>query len=270
MSNNQKNNEALRIAVAIKQVPPGLGGTTDAEKGYVLRTSPGRLNPFDAPALELALRLKDKYRVKVDLFSMGPLQAEKTLKEAMSLGPDRAFHLCDPAFSGSDSLATSRTLIRAMDLEGPYDLIICGLATTDGGTGQVGPGLAALLQCPFVGRISEVISLETPFLKVKQLYSDELLETQVTLPVVVSVIREGFTLRLPSVKARLKPRLITKLTLADLIGDDTQEAAYFGEKGSPTKILKTKKPDQPQKILARPRPASAASVIIEAARKAKL
>jgi electron transfer flavoprotein beta subunit len=262
----------LRIAVAVKQVPSGQGGATDPRKGFVLRTGPGRLNPFDGPALEMALRLKDGHGALVDLFSMGPPQAEKTLKEALSLGADQAFHLCDPLLSGSDSLATARALVRAMGLEGPYDLVACGLASTDGGTGQVGPAMASLMGRPFVGRLEMVLGLEGRTLSVSQLYEDERIESRVPLPAVVAVLRENHTPRLPTVRARLRPRLITRLTVADLAGpgDDGDWAApLFGEQGSPTRILRTRRPKPPDKVLARPSPAEAAAAILEAALAAK-
>ena len=262
-----------RVAVAIKQVPPSQGGATDPLKGFVLRTGPGRLNPHDGPAIEMALMLKDRYGALVDLFSMGPVQAETALKEALSLGPDRAFHLTDPLLAGADSLATARTLIRAMDLEGPYDIIVSGLMTSDGGTGQVGPAMAALMDFPFAGRVSEIVSLEDGALTVEQLYRDELLETRLNLPCLVTVHPDGFTPRLPTVRARLHPRLVNRLTASDLIAPNpdkaTAQAALFGERGSPTKILRTHKPKANDKVLARPTPPVAASVIIEAALKAK-
>jgi electron transfer flavoprotein beta subunit len=268
-----------------------VGALSDPLKGYVLRTGPGRLNPPDAAALELALRLKDEFGARVDLFSMGPSQAEEVLREALSLGADRAFHLCDPLLAGSDSLATARALVRALDLEGPHDLILCGPVTTDGGTGQVGPAMAALMDFPFLGRVWELLSLEDRLLRVRQLYRDELLETKLTLPCVISVLGEKFVPRLPSVRARLRPRLVNRLTLEDLTREAPKKgpgpkgpspkgpnlkgaklpgpADYFGESGSPTKILKSHKPKGPDKVLARPTPAAAAQVIIDAAKKAK-
>jgi electron transfer flavoprotein beta subunit len=257
------------VAVAIKQVPPGLEGGTDPKNGFVLRAGPGRLNPNDGPAIELALRLKDSHGAMVDLFSMGPPQAERTLKEAMSLGADRAFLVTDPLLAGSDSLATSRALVAAMELEGPYGLVVCGLATTDGGTGQVGPEMAALMGRAFAGRVSEAISLKGQELTVRQIYQNEILVARLALPAVITVLRESLTPRLPSVKARLWPRLVTRITLGDLADDRPNAALLFGERGSPTKILRAHKPKAPERVLARLTPAMAASTIIDMARKAK-
>ncbi|MDR2386611.1 MAG: hypothetical protein LBE80_03375, partial [Deltaproteobacteria bacterium] len=103
------------------------------------------------------------------------------------------------------------------------------------------------------------------------LYRDELLETKVTLPCLITVLGEKFTLRLPSLKAKLQARLVNKLSLEDLIRPLKGSGAgpLFGEKGSPTKILKCYKAKGPERVLARPSPAEAAAVIIEAAQKAK-
>jgi electron transfer flavoprotein beta subunit len=206
----------LRLAVCLKQVPSGQSGETDPRKGFVLRSGPGRLNPFDGSAIELAMSLKDRFGASVDLISMGPKQAEQTLLEALCLGPDRAFLISDPALVGSDSLATARALALTLSLLGPYDLVVCGLTTIDGGTSQVPPSLSRLLGWPFAGRLCKVVGLNEKELHFQQRYQDELLEATLPLPGVVSTLRESFTPRLPSIKAKLAPKKVTVLSALDL------------------------------------------------------
>ena len=137
----------LKIAVMIKQVPDFLEAKTDGRSGLVIRSG-GDLNLHDGPALELALRLKEKRGAKVDLYSMGPPSAAGTVRKALRLGADRGFHIQDPLLAGSDTFVTASVLAAALRLHGPYDLITLGLSTSDGGTGQVGPELACLLNVP--------------------------------------------------------------------------------------------------------------------------
>ncbi len=104
------------------------------------------LNPFDQRALRVGIDLRrDGDRVLVA--SLGPPAAVGPLREAMAVGADRAILVTDPAFAGSDTLATSRALagvVRAVDPQ----VVLVGAWTTDSETGQVGPELAALLGWP--------------------------------------------------------------------------------------------------------------------------
>ncbi|MCI4318041.1 MAG: FAD-binding protein, partial [Thermoplasmata archaeon] len=81
---------------------------------------------------------------RVSVISMGPPGASTALREALALGADRAILVTDPKLAGSDSLATSRTLARALGRVG-HELTLAGSRSTDSDTGQVGPQLAGLL-----------------------------------------------------------------------------------------------------------------------------
>ena len=76
---------------------------------------------------------------------MGPPQAEQALRESVELGADDSVLLCDRAFAGSDTLATSFALAAAIRKIGDVDMIFCGKQAMDGDTGQVGPGIAELV-----------------------------------------------------------------------------------------------------------------------------
>ena len=75
---------------------------------------------------------------------MGPPQAQSSLIETMAMGIDRAVHLQDRAFAGSDTLATARALALWLKREA-FDLILLGKYSLDAETGQVGPEIAELL-----------------------------------------------------------------------------------------------------------------------------
>jgi electron transfer flavoprotein beta subunit len=198
----------------------------------------------------------------VEAFTMGPPQAREVLVEALNLGLDRAFHLCHPALAGADSLATARALAGAFVLAGPYDLLVFGEKSTDGGTGQVGPAVAALLGRPFLGRADELAPAGPGRLTVRQSYSRERLWVQASLPAVVSVLREAFVPRLPSLRARLRPKEVRALGLDDL---PDPNPLLYGEKGSPTRIKRIFRPLPEKKGEARRLGApEAARVILEA------
>lgn len=139
------------IFVLIKQVPDqgskaGLNpdGTIDRAKAKRM------LNPFDRYALQAALHTKRTYGGRVTAISMGPPPAVEILLEALEHGVDRGYLLSDRRLAASDTLATAYALYKTVTHVGKFDLIFCGLQTTDGDTAQVGPQLAERLSLPQV------------------------------------------------------------------------------------------------------------------------
>ncbi|SPF37711.1 Protein FixA [Syntrophobacter sp. SbD1] len=139
----------MHFVVCIKQVPDTAEVKIDPETNTLVRAGVESIaNPYDITALEEAVRLKEKYGGKVTAVSMGPPQAESVLRQALSLGADDVVLLCDRAFAGADTLATSYTLSRAIVTLGkgnPVDLVLCGKQAIDGDTAQTGPGIATRL-----------------------------------------------------------------------------------------------------------------------------
>ena len=135
----------MHIIVCIKSV------VVDAPRGKIVRTADKcAFNPFDRPALEVALQLKESQGGSVTVVSMGPPTAEASLREAIAAGADRAVMLSDPALAGSDTLATSTALCAGVRYLAPFDLLLFGSRTSDSDTGQVGPQTAVLLDLPMV------------------------------------------------------------------------------------------------------------------------
>ncbi|BBO80635.1 electron transfer flavoprotein subunit beta [Desulfosarcina ovata subsp. sediminis] len=135
----------MHIIVCIKSV------VTAAPRGKIVRTADQcAFNPFDRPALEIALQLKETHGGSVTVISMGPPTAAAALREAMAMGADRAALLCDAALAGSDTLATATALAATVTHLSPYDLLLFGTRTADSDTGQVGPQTSVLLGIPMV------------------------------------------------------------------------------------------------------------------------
>lgn len=98
----------MNIVVCVKQVPDTTEIKIDPIKNTLIRQGvPSIMNPFDKNALEEALQLKEQYGGTVTVISMGPEQAKATLREALSMGADKAYLVTDRAFGGSDTYATS-------------------------------------------------------------------------------------------------------------------------------------------------------------------
>jgi electron transfer flavoprotein beta subunit len=106
------------------------------------------INPPDMNALEMALKLKDRFGGRVSILSMGPLYYEPILRVALAMGCDHIYLLSDRRFAGADTLATTYTLAQAIRKIGDVDLIFCGEESSDGATGSVPSGLAEWLDLP--------------------------------------------------------------------------------------------------------------------------
>jgi electron transfer flavoprotein alpha subunit len=139
----------VEFLVLVKVVPPSDSLRYDSASRRVIREGVELvLNPFDQRALRVALELRRPGET-VTVLSLGPPKAREPLAETRALGADRVLLLSDPAFAGSDTLATARALAAAAKRVG-HDVIVGGTWTTDSETGQVGPEIAALLGVPVV------------------------------------------------------------------------------------------------------------------------
>jgi electron transfer flavoprotein beta subunit len=135
----------LNIVICIKSV------VLEAPDGRVVRLpETSGLNPFDRPAIEMALRLREESGGTITAISMGPESAAFALYEAMSMGVDRGVLISDRVLAGSDTLATAKVLAAAIKRLGPFDLVLFGARSSDSDTGQVGPQASVLLDLPFV------------------------------------------------------------------------------------------------------------------------
>ena len=140
----------MKIAICIKQVPVVSMLRFDNESRRVVREGvPNEVNPFDVLAVSAVAELKRHTDVEAVVYTMGPPQADEALVQCLAMGMDRAVHLVDRAFAGSDTLATARALALALRRES-FDLILCGRNSVDAETGQVGPEIAEMLGLPQV------------------------------------------------------------------------------------------------------------------------
>ncbi len=227
----------MNIVVCIKQVPGTTDIKIDPETNTLVREGvQSIINPFDTYALEEGVRLKERCGGKVTVISMGPPQAEEALRETISLGTDEAILISDRALAGSDTWATSYVLSRALAKIADYDVIICGRQTLDGDTGQVGPELSEMLEIPFVAYVSKVEEIREGYMRVQRMVEEGYEVIEMTLPAVITVVKEINVPRLPSLRgmAKAKTAEITVWTAEDIRVDGDKA----GLSGSPTRVVK--------------------------------
>jgi len=226
----------MHYIVCIKQVPNTTEIKIDPKTNTLIREGvESILNPFDAYAVEEAVRLKEAHGGKVTAISMGPPQCEATLREAVSLGVDDIILLSDRRFAGADTWATSLTLAAAIRKLGDYTLILTGQQAIDGDTAQVGPGIAAHLGIPQTCFVRRIESIEACSATVQRLMEDGYDRVQMKLPGLISVVKEINSPRLPSLRGKKNAKSV-ELTVwnCDDLGLDEKQT---GLNGSPTQVL---------------------------------
>ncbi|NQT59934.1 MAG: electron transfer flavoprotein subunit beta/FixA family protein [Bacteroidetes bacterium] len=231
----------MHIIVPIKQVPETSNVKMDTETGTMIRSGvESVVNPLDLYAIETALRIRETNGGTVTVITMGPLSAERVLREAVAMGCDEAVHLSDRKFGGADTWATSYTLAQGILKIGSYDLIITGERATDGDTGQVGPGIAAWLNIPLATYVSKIDSITEKRMEVERLIEEGYQSVRITLPAVMTVVKEAASPRLPTLKGkkRAKQLVIPLYGYEDIAADPKK----IGLKGSPTRVVKIEIP----------------------------
>jgi len=231
----------VKIIVPIKQVPETGAVKMDETTGTMIREGVEAIvNPLDLYGIELAIQLRETFGGEVVAVSMGPPKAEKALRETVAMGCDRGVLLSDKAFAGADTWATAYALSQAISKEGDFDLIICGERATDGDTGQVGPAIASFLDIPVASYVSRFDECRDGSVRVHRLVEDGYQVLEVTLPAVLTVVKEVSNPRLPTLRGKQKARKTDIPVLThEAIGADPQR---LGLKGSPTRVVKIHKP----------------------------
>ena len=234
----------MRIAVLIKQVPAVDTVKIDEKTGTMIRDGvEAELNPLDLHAVEAAVRLKESRpagEVEITAVTMGPPAALKAVRYAIAMGCDKGLLLSDRKFGGADTLATARTLSRALLAAGPFDLLFAGERATDGETGQVGPACAEMMGVSVLSYVSAIDSLTDESIRVTRAVEGGHETVGAPLPAIVIPVKEMNIPRLCTLggKLRAKAAAIPSQTADDLHMDGSET----GLSGSATQVVRVTYP----------------------------
>jgi len=256
----------MNIIVCIKQVPETSNVRMDEKTGTVVREGvESIINPLDLYAIEVALQLKERYRGKVTAITMGPVSAEKALREAMAMGCETGVLISNRAFAGSDTHATSYVLSRAIKKLAPFEIVLVGERATDGDTAQVGPGIAAFLELPFSTYTSRIVTIGKKSITVDRLVETGYETLRMPLPCLLTVVKEISYPRLPTLRGKQRARKAEVPVWGP--GELDVDENLLGLKGSPTKVIKIRKPKVTRKgkmvDLSKTEPCRAASELAD-------
>jgi electron transfer flavoprotein beta subunit len=221
----------MKVAVCVKQVPEAAHKRIDPATKRLDRGGEGALNPFDANAVEEALRLKDTGgEGEVVVVSMGPDRAADAQRKALAMGADRAVLVSDEGAVGSDLVATSAVLAAVLERE-EADLVLFGQYAADSEGAVLWAAVAERLRVPMVSQVAE-LTVEDGALTGRRQTEFGYDVIRAPLPAVVAVSDAINEPRYPSLKgimgAKKKPQ--EQLSLADL-------GVEAGEGASRTTVL---------------------------------
>ena len=226
----------MNIVVCVKHVPDATADRRFEDDGTVDRLGvDGLLSELDEYAVEQALQVKERLgdaagETTLTVLTVGPEQAGDAIRKALQMGADRGVHVLDDAVAGSDAVATSLVLAEAVRkvgaelLEGGWDLVVCGMASTDGSMGVLPAMLAERLEVPALTLASEVEvspgegGAGGVGVRIRR-DGDTATETvEAALPAVVSVTDQSGEARYPSFKGIMaaKKKPMETWSLADL------------------------------------------------------
>ena len=216
----------MNIVVCVKYVPDATAEQKFESDNTVDRVGvPGLLSELDEYAVEQSLQLKEKNAdpesVQVTALTVGPEQAADAIRKALQMGADKGVHVVDDAVAGSDAPATSKVLAEAIrkisgDVGG-VDVVVCGMASTDGAMSVVPAMLAERLDLPQV-TLGSVVESQGDQFRIKR---DGDTATEVigaTAPLVLSVTDQSGEARYPSFKGIMaaKKKPLDTWSLGDL------------------------------------------------------
>jgi electron transfer flavoprotein alpha/beta subunit len=218
-----------------------------ATRRLITVDAPRRISEFDKNALEEAVRLKERLGGEVVVVTATPEDAKMTVREALAMGADKAYIISDPSLENSDTLATSYVLCEAIKKIGEFDLILCGEASVDSYSAQVGPRLAERLDIPQITYVRKLTFDGATITAERSL--EECYETvKAKTPVLLTVTGELNEPRIPSLMAIMKAskKPIIKWGIEDL----NMPKDKVGEAGSAIQVTEVLAPKVERKSIA--------------------
>lgn len=195
----------MNIIVCAKQVPdpetPQSALRVDSATNKMI-TPPGVspvVNGFDEQAVEAALRIKDVTDTHITVITLGNGLVPEVVKKPLSMGADELMLLQDPIFDDGDSFTTAHALAAAIRKIGNYDLILCGRQASDWDAGQVGSGIATILNLPSV-TFAKGVEVTDGKVRVERVLLDGFQVVEASLPALVTVSNELGEPRYPTLK----------------------------------------------------------------------
>ena len=222
----------LRVLALAKQIPVFENMRLGPDRRLVRDGHVLHMNDYCRRGVAQGLQIARASGGTLSVLTLGPPSADTVCREAIAFGADAGFHVTDPAFAGSDTLATARALAAAVEHLGPFDLILAGRNSVDADTGQVPPQLAELLGLPFACGVRR-LRLDGERLSLLLEHNDEWLDVELELPALLSCAErliDPCKIKEPTVWAGVDGSLIRTIDATEL------GPGPWGAAASPTSV----------------------------------
>ncbi len=197
------------------------------------------IDPYAEYAIEAALRVKDAVGGKITAISLGTKQLRDIVKKPLAMGADELILLEDEAFDEGDSWSTAYALAMSIKKLGDYDIIFCGREASDWNAGQVGSGIAEILELPSV-TLAKKIDITNGKARVERVTDQGYDVVEVSLPALITVSNEIGEPRYPTIRGIMAAKKKEPVTWKP--ADIKVEASQLGAAGRRTKLLKLFQP----------------------------
>ena len=186
----------MNIIVCAKQIVDVSEMKIDKNtKKPILQGVPQKISDIDKNAMEEAIKIKEKHGGKITVITIGPANAKERIKELLAMGADEGVLVTAP--DSIDYYVTATLLTEAIKKIGKYDIILCGEASVDLFSGQIGPRIAGLLNIPQI-TYAQTITAEKDKVTAERNMGDKVVTTEAKYPVLITVTKEINEPRLPS------------------------------------------------------------------------
>jgi electron transfer flavoprotein beta subunit len=221
----------MNIIVCAKQVVDVSEMKIDSNtKKPILQGVPQKISDIDKNAMEEAIKIKEKHGGKITVITVGPADAKERIKELLAMGADEGLLVTPP--DKNDYHIVSNLLAEAIKKIGEYDIVLCGEASIDMFSGQIGPRLAGLLNIPQI-TYAQNVTVEKDKVTAERNMGEKAVTSESSYPVMITVTKEINEPRLPSLMQILgaanKP--INEMTADSLLGDLNPKVAMVDLKG---------------------------------------
>jgi len=234
----------MNVIVCVKQVidpeaPPASFKVDTATNKAITSGIPLVIDPYSEFAVEAALRVKDDQGGKITAICLGTNLLREVVKKPLSMGADELILLEDEAFAEGDSWSTAYALAAAIRKIGEYDLIFCGREASDTNAGQVGPGIAELLEIYSI-TLARKIEVANGSAKVERVTDDGYEVIEVSLPALITVSNELGEPRYPTIRGIMAAKKMEPISWTP--ADIEAEPSRIGATGNRIDMLKLFQP----------------------------
>jgi electron transfer flavoprotein beta subunit len=178
----------MRIAVCVKHAVDETELKLDSTGKPQLASAIGKISAFDKNAVEEGVRQKAAHQGEIVIFTIGPPESQKTVREALAMGGDRGVLITADTLA-IDTLRTASLLAAAIKKSGPFDLVLCSEGSSDTYSGQIPPMLAEMLGAAFVG-YARKIEINGQTARIERSLEDSVEVVETPIPLVTSVVSE--------------------------------------------------------------------------------